>query len=328
MQQRSDGVIGVKISGIGKCVPKQKTSNEELTKWVDTSDEWITSRTGIRNRYIATDETTTDLAIGSAKEALKDAGKKGEEIDLIIVATITPEDIMPSTACKVQAAIGASRATAFDITAACSGFIFASKLATTLIQSGEHKNALIIGAETLSKTLDWEDRATCVLFGDGAGAVIYTASAENKILAIETQSNGEKGECLTLKGSPLHNPYVESKTCEHFMAMDGKEVYRFATTTVPQSIKQIVEEKAKLSLKQIQLFILHQANGRIMDSVAKKLEVDPTRFFKNLQEYGNTSAASIPLALSEAKQSLKEGDLLVLCGFGGGLTWGSMVVCW
>jgi 3-oxoacyl-[acyl-carrier-protein] synthase-3 len=327
MQQRSDRVIGVKLNGVGKSVPKQKVSNDTLAKWVDTSDEWITTRTGIQNRYLSGGETTTDLAIEAAKEALLDSGKKGEEIDLIIVATITPQHIMPSTACMVQAAIGAKDATAFDVAAACSGFIFASKLASTLIQSGNHKNALVIGAETLSKAVDWQDRSTCVLFGDGAGAVIYSASNENKILAIQTASNGEKGECLTLQGRPLENPYVKKTEEKEFMQMDGKEVYRFATTIVPDNIKKVTEE-ANISLEEIKLFILHQANGRIMDSVAKRLELSPDRFFKNLGEYGNTSAATIPIALCEAKETLKEGDLLVLCGFGGGLTWGSMVVRW
>lgn len=320
-------MIGVKLNGVGKSVPKQKVSNDTLAKWVDTSDEWITTRTGIQNRYLSGGETTTDLAIEAAKEALLDSGKKGEEIDLIIVATITPQHIMPSTACMVQAAIGAKDATAFDVAAACSGFIFASKLASTLIQSGNHKNALVIGAETLSKAVDWQDRSTCVLFGDGAGAVIYSASNENKILAIQTASNGEKGECLTLQGRPLENPYVKKTEEKEFMQMDGKEVYRFATTIVPDNIKKVTEE-ANISLEEIKLFILHQANGRIMDSVAKRLELSPDRFFKNLGEYGNTSAATIPIALCEAKETLKEGDLLVLCGFGGGLTWGSMVVRW
>lgn len=318
---------GVKISGVGKGIPDYILTNDELATVVETSDEWIRTRTGIKTRHISKGESTTDLAIKAAKAALEDAKMQGSQIDLIIVATITPDEIMPSTACMVQEAIGAKGATAFDITAACSGFMFASKIAAQFIQGNLHQNALIIGAEVLSKTLDWQDRATCVLFGDGAGAVIYTKHHKNNILGLYSGSDGEKGACLTLSGRSLSNPYIQKEQATPYMFMDGREVYRFATTIVPQCIHQVLNQ-AERDLEEVSLFILHQANERIMDSVAKRLGVDSAKFFKNLDKYGNTSAASIPIALSEAKALLKPGDLVVLCGFGGGLTWGSMLVEW
>lgn len=318
---------GVKICGVGKALPKHSVTNEELATFVETSDEWIRTRTGIGNRYISTGESTTDLAIMAAKEALEDSGLVGSDIDLIIVATITPNTMMPSTACNVQEAIGAVGATAFDIAAACSGFIYASKIATEFIKTGVHKNALIIGAEVLTKTLNWEDRTTCVLFGDGAGAAIYTSHHKNNILSIYSESDGAKGSCLTLSGRALKNHYVEEKVESPFMYMDGREVYKFAITVVPMSIKKVLDE-ANCNLEEIKYFILHQANARIMDSVAKRLGVNADKFFKNINQYANTSAATIPIALSEAKVDLQEGDKIILCGFGGGLTWGSMLIEW
>lgn len=302
-------------------------TNEALTAFVDTSDEWIKTRTGIQARHISQGETTTDLAIAASQEALEKAQIAPEAIDLIIVATITPDCIMPSTACCVQEAIGATHATAFDITAACSGFLYASKIAVEAIRAGSAKHVLVVGAEVLSKVLDWEDRSTCVLFGDGAGAVVYSEHAENKILKIYTESNGSAGKALTLEGRPLRNCLVEQEIRPTYMAMDGQSVYRFATTVVPMSIERVLEDTG-YTTQQVDCFVLHQANERIMDSVAKKLNVPNEKFFKNLQRYGNTSGASIPIALYDVSPQLKPGDKVVLCGFGGGLTWGSILLQW
>lgn len=318
---------GVKICAVGKAVPDQVVTNDDLSQMIDTSDEWIKSRTGISSRYISQGETTTELAIKAAKAALKEGDVEPKEIDLIIVATITPDYVMPSTACQVQEAIGAQGATAFDIGAACSGFLYASMLAVDAIKIGRNKKALVIGAEVLSKTVDWNDRSTCVLFGDGAGAVIYEKSHKNNIISMYSESNGSGGMSLTLPARPLENPYVKQEVISNVMYMDGREVYKFATTVVPKSIQKVLED-TEYTAEDVKMFILHQANSRIMDSVAKKIGVDTNKFFKNLDKYGNTSAASIPIALSEAKEYLKPGDKIILSGFGGGLTWGSMLLEW
>ncbi|MEF9958836.1 MAG: beta-ketoacyl-ACP synthase III [Niameybacter sp.] len=320
-------MYGVKLLSMGKAVPVRHMTNDELTQFVDTSDEWIKSRTGIEKRHISTGETTTDLAINAAKEALERSGIDPRQIGLIVVATITGDYIMPSTACQVQAAIGAENATAFDIAAACSGFLYGAKLATDAVRVGSCEYALVIGAEVLSKTVDWEDRSTCVLFGDGAGAAIFQKHHKNNIINIYTQSNGGLSECLTLPSIPLKNCCVEQETRSPYMFMDGRAVYKFATTVVPMSIQRVLEGTS-YTLDDIKYFILHQANARIMDSVAKKLEVPTDKFFKNLHEYGNTSSASIPMALYDLQEELKPGDPIVLCGFGGGVTWGSMLLVW
>lgn len=318
---------GVKIIGVGKALPSSQVTNIDLSEVVDTSDEWIKSRTGISSRYLSKGETTTELAIMAAKEALLDADLDPKEIDLIIVGTITPDYVMPSTACLVQEAIGATKATAFDIGAACSGFLYASMIGTDAIRVGRSETVLVLGAETLSKTVDWEDRSTCVLFGDGAGAAIYQKTHKNHIINIYSESDGAGGMALTLGGRKLNNLFVKNDTTLDYMFMDGREVYKFATTVVPASIQKVLEG-TEYNVEDVDMFILHQANSRIMDSVAKKLGIDNQKFFKNLDRYGNTSAASIPIALSEAKEFLKPGDKIILSGFGGGLTWGSMLIEW
>ena len=318
---------GVKISGLGKALPNNRMTNEDLAKLVDTSDEWIRTRTGIGSRHISKGETTTKLAVQAAKEAIEKADLDPLEIDLIIVATITPDYIMPSTACMVQEEIGADNATAFDITAACSGFIYGTKIAIEAIKVGSAKNVLVIGAEVLSRAVDWKDRSTCVLFGDGAGAAIFSKHEKDNIINLYTKSNGRKGNALTLPGRPLSNCHIENTTTLGYMTMDGQEVYRFATTVVPMSIQEVIKD-TPYTLDEIDCFILHQANERIMDSVASRLKVPKEKFFKNLENYGNTSAASIPMALYDAASSLKTGDKVVLAGFGGGLTWGSILLCW
>lgn len=320
-------MYGVKLLAMGKAVPDYCMSNDDMAKVVETSDEWISSRTGITQRYISKGETTTSLAIAAAKEAVEKAGIEVSEIDLIIVATITTDYVMPSTACQVQAAIGAKHATAFDITAACSGFLYGTKVASDAIKVGSAKNALVIGAEVLSKTLDWTDRGTCVLFGDGAGAAIFSKHHKNNIINIYTESDGTSGNVLTLPGINLSNCVFKEEAKSPYMYMDGRAVYKFATTVVPQSIEKVLEGTS-FTLEDIKYFILHQANSRIMDSVAKKLGVSADKFFKNLNKYGNTSSASIPLALYDVQEKLNSGDTIILCGFGGGLTWGSMLLVW
>lgn len=318
---------GVKICGLGKALPDFTVTNDELAKFLDTSDEWIMARTGIRERRISKGETTTFLATQAAKEAIADGKIEPGLLDYIIVATVSPDYTMPSTACMVQGAIGASNATCFDITAACSGFIYASEIAVNFIRCGVAKNVLVIGAEVLSKGLDWEDRRTCVLFGDGAGAAIYTASEEEKVLKIVTASDGSRAMNLTLPALPISHYFYQSEMKSLTLDMDGHEVYKFALTEVPKSIKQVVNESG-YKVEDIDRFILHQANERIIDSVANKLKVDTEKFFKNIASYGNTSAATIPIAMTEAKHLFKPGDKIVLSGFGAGLTWGSMLLVW
>lgn len=318
---------GVKLLGMGRAVPRYCMTNDDMAKVVDTSDEWITSRTGISQRYISTGESTTDLAIRAAKEALESAHIKASDIDIIIVATISADCVMPSVACKVQAAIGAHHATAFDLTAACTGFLYGAKVATDAIKAGSATNVLVIGAEVLSKTVDWTDRGTCVLFGDGAGAAVFSKHHKNNIINIYTESDGTSGDVLTLHGTSLRNCMIQEEPKSPYMYMDGRAVYKFATTVVPTSIGRVLEG-TEYTLEDIRYFILHQANARIMDSVARKLGVSVDKFFKNLNQYGNTSSASIPIALYDVQDKLKPGDAVILSGFGGGLTWGSMLLIW
>lgn len=319
--------MGVKIAGLGKAVPQMVLSNEKLSERVDTSDEWIKSRTGIESRCIAVTETTEQLATSAALEAISAANIEAYDIELVIVATVSPDTTMPSTACLVAKNIGADRATCFDITAACSGFVFASEVAISMMKQGSYHNALVIGAEVLSKMLDWEDRGTCVLFADGAGAVIYTKSEENQVLAIETGSNPKGADQITLPAGVGNHTFYKVEERKQIIQMAGRDVYVFATTTVPESIRAVLE-KTQITPEEVAVYILHQANSRIMDSVAQKLGVPKERFFKNLSHYGNTSAASIPMALYDAKPLLKTGDKVILSGFGAGLTWGTMLLEW
>lgn len=319
--------MGITIAGLGKAVPDKVLTNEELSQMVDTSDEWIKSRTGIEERHIAVTETTGELATKAALEAVRHSGLLVQAIDLVIVATVSPDTTMPSTACQVAKAIGALKATCFDITAACSGFIVASEVAISMIEKGGYQNALVIGAEVLSKMVDWEDRGTCVLFADGAGAAVYKKSQGNQVLAIETGANPLGAEQIILPAGVGNHIFYDVPVQKQAIYMSGKDVYVFATTKVPESIKAVLE-KEELMPAEIKWYILHQANSRIMDSVATKLGVEKERFFKNLSEYGNTSAASVPMALYDAQALLEPGDLVVLSGFGAGLTWGTMLLRW
>ncbi|MDE7018685.1 MAG: ketoacyl-ACP synthase III [Lachnospiraceae bacterium] len=317
-----------RIIGTGSCLPETVVTNDDLAKIMETSDEWISSRTGIRERRLVKDETTASMSVVAAKRAMEDAGVKAEEIDLIIVGTITSDYVIPSTACEVQAAIGADRAVAFDINAACSGFMFALHIADAYLKTGTYRTALILGAETLSKIMDWNDRSTCVLFGDGAGAAVVRAD-ETGLLAYDQGSDGAKGEVLACQNRKNNNPLVKNATELQYTHMDGQEVYKFAVTTVPASIKKVVEE-AGLTIEDIDYFALHQANIRIIQSVAKRLKVSEDKFPTSLEHCGNISAASVPILLDEINRKglLKPGMKIVLSGFGAGLTWGSAVVEW
>ena len=295
---------------------------------MDTSDEWISSRTGIRERRLVKDETTASMSIEAARRALEDAKVSAQDIDLIIVGTITGDYVTPSTACEVQAAIGADKAVAFDVNAACSGFMFALHTADAYFKAGIYKTALVLGAETLSKIMDWNDRSTCVLFGDGAGAAVLRAE-ETGILAYDQGSDGAKGMVLACKNRLNNNPLVQNPKDLQYTYMDGQEVYKFAVTTVPASINKVLNE-AGLSVEDIDYFALHQANIRIIQSVAKRLKVSEDKFPISLDHCGNISAGSVPILLDEInkKGMLKPGMKIVLSGFGAGLTWGSAVIEW
>lgn len=320
--------MSIKILGTGSFVPSKVVTNDDLAQWMDTSDEWIRSRTGITKRRIAVTETGNDMASMAGQKALDNACIQGEDIELIIVATMSAEQSMPNVACEVQKQIGAKKAICFDMNAACSGFIFALHTATTYIQTGMVKNALIIGVERLSKLVNWEDRSTSVLFGDGAGAVVI-AGKEGAIYQAVLGSNGNKGEALTCVNRENKTPYKEEIQQDTCIKMDGQEVFKFAVSTVPKVIGQVLE-KAEVSVDMIDWFILHQANERILQSTAKRLNVPLDKFPMNLDHYGNTSAASIPLLLDEMNQKgqLKSGNHIVLSGFGGGLTWGAVYLQW
>lgn len=320
------------IIGWGMEVPSQVLSNSDLEAIVDTNDEWIVTRTGIRERRIAEQrETTTSLATRAAQNALNVADVLPSEIDLIIVATATPEHIFPSTASLVQDLLGATNAGAFDLSAACSGFVYGLDMAASKIRTGAINTALVIGAETLSRVVDWADRGTCILFGDGAGAVILRGSdIPGGILSSVLRSDGSGWDMLTLPTVSSRDTYLQDESHQmHRIYMDGRGVFRFATRIIGDSIKQALQE-VSLTPDDLALVIPHQANQRIIDHVAKALKIPENRVYSNVERFGNTSAASIPIALAEVADSgrLQPGDIVALVGFGGGLTWASMVVEW
>ncbi|MDV5106137.1 beta-ketoacyl-ACP synthase III [Clostridium perfringens] len=318
-----------KMIGFGLYTPKNLVENERLQEFLETSDEWIRTRTGIERRYISLDENTSDLAVEASKKALNQAGLSVEDIDLIILATVTPDNFTPSTTCIVQDKLGAKNAWAFDINAACTGFIYALKLGRSLIRSGEAKSALIIGAETLSKALNWEDRGSCVLFGDGAGATVLTSTEEDcGIKCVNVKSDGSKGDSLVIQGLPLNSPFKDGReVSENYINMNGREIFKFATKVMEESIVEILE-KENIKIEDIDAIIPHQANLRIIDYVVKRLGIPREKFITNLQNYGNTSGASIPIALCESinEGNLKKGDNIIMVGFGGGLTWGAALI--
>lgn len=317
----------MKILGTGSYLPERIVTNENLSEIVETNDEWISSRTGIRQRRITEGETTSEMAAQAAYRALKDAGVSSEEVELIILATMTGDEAMPNCACKVQKEIGAVNATCFDLSAACTGFVFAMNTANAYLSSGMYRNALIIGADTVSKVVDWSDRGTCVLFGDGAGAAFVAADDTKRYVSV-TGSDGPKGEVLEAGKVSLHNFLIKEKERPDldgfYMTMNGQEVFKFAVKKVPDSIHKVAK-KANVSLEEIDCFLLHQANVRIIASVAKRLGIDECRLPVNLDKYGNTSAASVPILLDEVRREGKipEGSRIIIAGFGGGLTWGA-----
>lgn len=318
-----------RIAGTGSSLPRLRVTNDDLGKIMDTSDEWIRSRTGIGARHIATEETLTDLAFHASLQALEEAGALPEELDMILAATLSPDNVFPSLSCELQRELGAVNAVAFDINAACSGFLFALQTADAYIKSGRYKNILVVGGEILSKMMDWNDRSTCVLFGDGAGAALVKADSDFGILGISQGSDGAKGQALTCENRRINNPYMKNSTDLSYTNMNGQEVYKFAVRTVPKAILEALGE-AGLTVSDIDLFILHQANIRIIESVAKRLKVPMEKFPTNLQECGNISAGSVPVLLDEINRAgrIKKGDKIVLAGFGGGLTWGAAVLEW
>ena len=319
-----------RIIGTGSCLPATIVTNDDLSKIMDTSDEWISSRTGIRERHLVKEETTASMSAEAARRAMDNAGITAEEIDLIIVGTLSADHVTPSCACEVQAQIGAKNAVAFDINAACAGFMFALNIANAYLQTNTYRTALILGAETLSKIMDWNDRSTCVLFGDGAGAAIVRAEEGSVgVLAFDQGSDGVKGGVLACEGRSNNNPLVETSKELAYVHMDGQEVYKFAVTAVPYSLQKTIQA-AGLTVEDIDYFALHQANIRILQSVAKRLKAAEEKFPISLDHCGNISAASVPILLDEMnrKGMLKPGMKIALSGFGGGLTWASAVIEW
>jgi 3-oxoacyl-[acyl-carrier-protein] synthase-3 len=326
-------VLPVGIIGTGKYAPERILTNKELEQMVDTNDEWIVSRTGIKERRLVSDnEATSDLALKASEMALKNAGISASQLDLIVVATITPDMAFPSTACILQEKLGAKNAAAFDLSAACSGFIYGLANAANFIATGTYKYALVIGAECLSKITDYTDRNTCILFGDGAGAVVLGQVAEGKgFRSFELGADGSGGDLLKISGGgsrhPINLETIENKL--HYISMAGSEVFKFAVRIMGSAAESALV-KAGMSKDDIDLLIPHQANIRIIQSAMQRLELSEDKCVINLDRYGNVSAASIPIALAEAVEEnrLHEGDCIVLVGFGGGLTWGASVLIW
>lgn len=315
--------MGTKILGTGSHVPQRIVTNEDLSRILDTSDEWIRTRTGIGERRIATEDTAASLASLAADKALEDAGIPAESVDLIIVATSSPDYIFPNTASLVQKQIGATGAMCFDISAACTGFIYAFNTAQAMIACGQFRTALVIGSEVMSGEVDWQDRSVCVLFGDGAGAAVVGAEPGPAGVSC-VHTDGCMGHVLT--GGSRKN--IQQGRPD-YIYMDGQAVFKFAVKKVPESIREVLKQ-ADTPIEEIRYFILHQANIRILEAVAKRLGVEMEKFPSNLEVYGNTSAASIPLLLDEMNRShkLHRGDKIILSGFGAGLSWGSTLLTW
>lgn len=321
------------ITGSGSSVPERYLDNEALSRVVDTSDEWIASRTGIRQRRLADAAgSLRAIATQAAQNALAMAGVAASEIDLIVLATSTPDDLFGS-ASQIQHDLGATQATAFDLTAACSGFVFGLVTAAQFIQNGVYRKALIIGADVLSRWVDWSDRRTCVLFGDGAGAVVMEASERDRLLGFELRSDGTLNHCLNLAYQGQDRELVDGVAIAQGtfqpITMNGQEVYRFAVKRVPEVIEKALF-RAELTVDQIDWLVMHQANQRILDAVAERLGIPSEKVISNMASYGNTSAASIPLALDEAvrRGDIKPDDIIATAGFGAGLTWGAAVFRW
>jgi len=308
------------VLGVGSALPRRQVTNEELASQVDTSDEWIVARTGIRTRYIAGEnETTASLAVDAARKALDHAGVAATDVDLIVLATATPDQTFPSSATKVQAALGIPDCIAFDVHAVCTGFLYALSVADSMLRSGNAKKALVIGAETFSRILDWEDRATCVLFGDGAGALVLAAEeGERGILATKLHADGRHNDLLFVDGGPSTTGTVGK------LRMKGREVFRHAVVNLAEVLNEVLED-AGLTAADVDWVVPHQANARILDATAKKLGLPPEKVVVTVDRHANTSAASVPLAFDTAVRDgrIKRGDIVVLEAMGGGFTWGA-----
>lgn len=325
-------MIKTRVIATAASVPEQVITNADLAEIVDTSDEWITQRTGIKERHISSGENTSVFVTDVAKQLLDRASVSAEDIDMIIVASVTPDYGTPSLACMVQKEIGAVNAVAFDVVAACSGFMFALSTADKYIKSGVYKNAIVIGGETLSKIVDWSDRSTCVLFGDGAGGAYVEASQEAGVLREDLGSDGAMYEILTEGYTGCANAFNDIETHDDpkwYVSMNGREVFKFATKKVMKSIEKVMEEE-NITQEDVKYFVPHQANARIVEVISKKLKIPYEKFYMNMEHYGNTSSASIPMALNELNEKglLERGDKVLLSGFGGGITWGTMLIVW
>lgn len=321
--------MSIRIMGTGSALPAKVVTNEEIARRVETSDEWIRERTGIGGRHVSTGETVASLAARACEAALESAGRGAGEVELLLVATCSPEYVAPCEACQVQKEIGAGNAVAFDVNAACSGFLFALHTAWAYVESGICGNALVVGSEVLSKVVDWEDRGTCILFGDGAGAVFVEKCANGGILGFVQHSDGSRGDVLTGVGRCIESPFFHQDPENLYLRMDGREIFSFAVRQIPKTIGEALG-KAGLAAGEIDLFLLHQANCRIIEGIAKRLGVGLSRFPMNLERVGNTSSASIPLLLDELNREgkLLPGMRLALSGFGAGLTCGACVLEW
>ena len=320
----------VGIAGTGAYVPSLAVTNDDISELVETNDEWIMKRTGIRERRISQGEDTSDMASKAALCALERADVDPRDVDLIIVATISPDMFIPSVACLVQSKIGADDAACFDINVACSGFVYAMEIAQSMMKSMNYKNALIIGSETLSKVINWKDRSTCILFGDGAGAAVLKRTEEPGIMKSYLKSEGKKGDALTIGAADFNTPFSkESVERDRHIYMNGGDVLKFAVNALADSVNKVLDETG-LSMDDIKYIVPHQANVRIIQSAAKKLHTDLDKFYINLERYGNTSSASVPIALNEMyeKGMLKKGDKFILVAFGGGLTYAATMIEW
>jgi 3-oxoacyl-[acyl-carrier-protein] synthase-3 len=313
--------------GTGSYVPKKVLTNKDLKRFVDTSDDWIQSRTGIMERHIVTDEGTTDLAYEASLRAIEDSGISKDDIDLVVVATVTPDNYFPGVSNLLQARLGLKEIMTFDINAACSGFVYALNVADKMIKSGAYNNALVIGAETLTRLTDWRDRNTCVLFGDAAGAMIISRSEENGIQDIICGSRGDVDDLLISKNIKIKDPEVNEVSEQDHIHMKGAEVFKFATRILPKTVNELLDRN-NITLDDLDYMVAHQANERIISKAAKDLNFGMDKMFLNIHKYGNTSAASVPLAIDEAIKTnvLKKGDKFITVAFGGGLTWGGALI--
>jgi len=324
----------VHMAGLGACIPEKIVTNDDLAKIVDTNDEWIRSRSGIAERRVAGElESTSTMGADAARKAMADAGVSPDEIDLIIVGTMSPDMMFPSTACMIQAQLGLSPIAAFDVVAACSGFLYVLEVGTQLMRSGNYRHALIIGAEKMSSILDWQDRSTCVLFGDGAGAALLSRSEQSStgVGSVILRADGSKNELLNMPAGGVLSPASAQTVTErqHFLKMNGKEIFKHAVREMGDITLEVIEKNG-LQPEDIKCFIPHQANIRIIESISKRLGVTMDRFYVNIDRYGNTSAASVPIALWEARERgcFGPGDNVLLVAFGAGLTWGGAVIRW